>query len=107
MDCIRYKSVMNLKGDLPSGYTNAGAVTVNGVGWVTPNILGQAVAQDDTLTAIRAAAETLTAHWSALHAITDPDRRADLMQRYGEDLIKASNTYISLIEKAGLKGPYG
>ena len=107
MDCIRYKSVMNLKGDLPPGYTNAGAVTVNGVGRVTPNILGQAVAQDDTLTAIRAAAETLTAHWSALHAITDPDRRADLMQRYGEDLIKASNTYISLIEKAGLKGPYG
>lgn len=107
MDCIRYKSVMNLKGDLPRGYTHAGAVTVNGVGKVTPNTLAEAVARDDTLTALRDAAETLTAHWSALHAISDPGRRADLLKRYGKALIKASNTYISLIEKSGLKGPYG
>ena len=107
MDSIRYKSVTNLKGDLPHGYTNAGAVTVNGVGKVTPNTLREAVEHDDTLTAIRDAAEALTAHWSALHSITDPNKRATLIERYAADLIKASNTYISLMEASGLKGPYG
>ena len=107
MDSIRYKSVTNLKGDLPHGYTNVGAVTVNGVGKVTPNTLREAVEHDDTLTAIRDAAETLTAHWSALHSITDPNKRATLIERYAADLIKASNTYISLVEASGLKGPYG
>ena len=107
MDCIRYKSVMNLKGDLPAGYTNAGAVTVNGVGKVTRNKLAKAVGEEATLLAIRDAAETLTAHWAAIHSTTDAERRAELMERYGSDLIKHSNTYISLIEKMGLKGPYG
>jgi len=107
MDCIMYKSVMNLKGDLPEGYTNAGAVTVNGVGKVTPNTLGSAIADDDTLTSIRDAAEMLTAHWAAISSTTDAKRRAELVDRYGAELVKNSNTYISLIEKLGLKGPYG
>ena len=34
-DLIQFKSVANLKGDLPAGYVNAGARTVNGVGAVT------------------------------------------------------------------------
>jgi len=106
-DCIRFKSVMNLKGNLPDGYSNAGAVTVNGVGKVTYNKLGAAVAKDDTLNAIRDAAEALTAHWAAIHSTTDTNRRTELLERYGADLVKHSNTYISLIEKMGLKGPYG
>ncbi|MEM9279303.1 MAG: NAD(P)-dependent oxidoreductase, partial [Pseudomonadota bacterium] len=107
MNCIMYKSVMNLKGDLPEGYTNAGAVTVNGVGKVTPNKLGSAISDDETLTAIRDAAEMLTAHWAAISSTTDPERRAELVERYGAELVKNSNSYISLIEKLGLKGPYG
>ncbi|MEM9329684.1 MAG: NAD(P)-dependent oxidoreductase [Pseudomonadota bacterium] len=107
MDCIMYRSVMNLKGDLPEGYTNAGAVTVNGVGKVTPNTLGSAVSDAETLTSIRDAAELLTAHWAALSSTTDEARRRELIDRYGAELIKNSNTYISLIEKLGLKGPYG
>ncbi|MEO0328890.1 MAG: NAD(P)-dependent oxidoreductase, partial [Pseudomonadota bacterium] len=107
MNCIQYKSVTNLKGDLPKGYTNAGAVTVNGVGKVTPNTLGAAIGDADTLTSIRDAAETLTAHWGALSSTIDPARRAELVERYGAELVKASNNYISMIEKLGLKGPYG
>ncbi|MEM7213946.1 MAG: NAD(P)-dependent oxidoreductase [Pseudomonadota bacterium] len=107
LDCIRYRSVMNLKGDLPDGYTNAGAVTVNGVGKVTPNKLGSAATDTEALTAIRDAAEMLTAHWAAISSTSDADRRAELIERYGSELVRSSNTYISLIEKLGLKGPYG
>lgn len=107
MDCIMFKSVMNLKGDLPEGYTNAGAVTVNGVGKVTPNTLGTAISDEATLTTIRDAAENLTAHWAAISSITDENHRAELVERYGAELVKSSNTYISMIEKLGLKGPYG
>ena len=107
MDCIMYKSVMNLKGDLPEGYTNAGAVTVNGVGKVTPNTLGSAVSDNETLTAIRDSAEMLTAHWAAIASTPDAGRRSELIERYGAELVKNSNIYISLIEKLGLKGPYG
>ncbi|MEO1142065.1 MAG: hypothetical protein AAFW66_06935, partial [Pseudomonadota bacterium] len=78
-----------------------------GVGKVTRNKLAKAVGEEATLLAIRDAAETLTAHWAAIHSTTDAERRAELMERYGSDLIKHSNTYISLIEKMGLKGPYG
>ena len=106
-DCIRYKSVMNLKGDLPAGYTNAGAVTVNGVGKVTPNTLGSAISDAETLTAIRDAAENIASCWGAIDATTDPERRAELVERYGAELVANSNRYTSLIEKLGLKGPYG
>ena len=106
-DCIRYKSVMNLKGDLPEGYTNAGAVTVNGVGKVTPNTLGSAIADAEALTAIRDAAENIASCWGAIDATTDPERRAELVERYGAELVANSNRYTSLIEKLGLKGPYG
>ncbi|MGI9351119.1 MAG: NAD(P)-dependent oxidoreductase, partial [Rhizobiaceae bacterium] len=107
MDCIMYKSVMNLKGDLPEGYINAGAITVNGVGRVTPNTLGSAVSDAETLGAIRDAAEALTAYWAAISSTSDAERQSELIKRYGAELIKNSNTYVGLIEKLGLKGPYG
>ncbi len=107
IDCIRFKSVMNLKGGLPEGYTNAGAVTVNGVGKVTPNTLGSAISNPETLTALRDAVENIAAQFGALDATTDPDRRAALVERYGAELVKNSNRYIAMIEKLGLKGPYG
>ena len=107
MGCIRFKSVMNLKGDLPEGYANAGAVTVNGVGKVTPNTLGTAVAGDDNLLAIRDAVEDIAAIWGAIGSTPDAERRAELIERYGDKLVQRSNRYMSLIEKLGLKGPYG
>ena len=107
MDCICYKSVMNLKGDLPEGYTNAGAVTVNGVGKVTPNTLGSAIADNENLTAIRDSIEELAAYWSAIASTPDAERRAELIERYGARLIQSSNRYTSSIERLGLKGPYG
>ena len=106
LDAIRLKSVMNLKGDLPAGYTNAGAVTVNGVGKVTINTLTAAIT-DEALTAnLRHVTEELAALWGAIDATKDTDRRAELLQRYGSDLVQAGNTLASLSSANGLKGPF-
>ena len=107
MDVIQYKSVMNLKGDLPDGYANAGALTVNGVGKVTSNKLAAAVANNALTAKMRQLSEELSAIWGAIDATADPDRRNELLQRYSADLVKAGNTYASLANANGLKGPYG
>ena len=104
--CIRYKSIMNLKGDLPKGYSNAGSVTVNGVGKVTINKLSKAAFDETTLKAISKQAETINTVWQEISQASGSQRQA-LMNDKGAELIKSSNTYISLIEKMGLKGPYG
>ena len=104
---IQYRSVMNLKGDLPAGYTNAGAKTVNGVGKVTGNRLHRATADADALERLRRHAESMAATWGALQAMTDPDRRAELIERYGADLIRDANQYGVLLDDLGLRGPFG
>ncbi len=97
---------MNLKGDLPEGYTSAGAKTVNGVGKVTGQCLAQAADSPETSAALRHMAEEMAAIWGSINAIDEPARREELLQRYGADLIKASNKYAVMMENLGLKGPY-
>lgn len=106
-ECIQHKHVINLKGDLPKGYTNGGPKTVDGVGKVSPNRLASAVSDDDALARARETAERIAAIWGALAAINDPDRRAELLERYGADLVQTSNKHSTLLDAMGLKGPYG
>ncbi|MGH6854933.1 MAG: NAD(P)-dependent oxidoreductase, partial [Aestuariivirga sp.] len=103
---IRFKLAANLKGDLPKGYSNAGAATVPCVGKVTGQDLSRAVVNAEQLAAIRDAAQTIAAVWGALAATTDPDRRAELIERYGSRLVLNSNRYAALMRKLGLEGPY-
>lgn len=105
--CIRHKSVMNLKGDLPEGYTDAGGVTVNGVGKVTTNKLMKAAEDEQTLSALKNHAEAVSKLWLELSKASTDDERRKLIANKGAELIRSSNTYISLIEKMGLKGPFG
>jgi hypothetical protein len=106
MGVIQYKAVVNLKGDLPKGYTDAGAKTVDGVGSVSALRLAKVVAEDDFLANARKTAERLAAIWGSLSATTNPERRAELLERYGSELIMGSNRYATLVERSGLKGPY-
>ncbi len=105
--CIRFKSVMNLKGDLPQGYTNAGSFTVNGVGKVTANKLSKAIQNEATLFAIQNHVQNLNTLWNEIAKASNDETRQNLIIAHGAELIKSSNTYISLIEKMGLKGPFG
>ena len=103
---IRFKKVINLKGDLPEGYTDEGATTVDGVGKVTPNRLFELLRNDHFLKNMRQIAEEINAIWGELESTQNPDRRKELIERYGSKLILASNTYASSMESTGLKGPY-
>ncbi len=104
-DVIQYRSVTNLKGDLPSGYSNAGAKTVNGVGKVTPAVMENI--SEEQLKKIRASAETMATFWGAIAATQDEEKRAELIQRYCSDLLLNSNAYTSMMKKYGLEGPCG
>ncbi|GLS17148.1 phosphoglycerate dehydrogenase [Labrys miyagiensis] len=105
-DVIHYGVVTNLKGDLPAGYVDAGARTVNGIGAATRGTLARAVADETALREAREAVEALAAIWGALSSTTDPDRRATLMQRHGAALVRHTNRYAALTERLGLRGPY-
>ncbi len=106
INAIRYKEVINLKGDLPTGYTNAGSNTVSGVGKVTTNRLAHVCKQDDFNNDLRKTAETLASIWGAIDVTQDPARRTELIHQYGAQLILQSNRYAKLMEELGLSGPY-
>ena len=103
---IQFKTVINLKGDLPEGYTDGGAKTVSGVGKVTQLRLMESANDAEFLAKMRKTTEEITAIWGALASTQNPERRAELIERYGSQLILASNTYATLIDSEGLKGPY-
>ncbi|MEO1107941.1 MAG: NAD(P)-dependent oxidoreductase [Pseudomonadota bacterium] len=106
LSAIRYRKVINCKGDIPEGYTSGGAHTVAGVGKVSASAIASAAADADTLVRLRDAAETLAAIWGAIETTRDPARRAELIERHGEALTLASNTLHRDLDAWGLVGGY-
>lgn len=103
MGVIKYKRVTNLIGDLPSGYTNANALTVKGVGAVTQNELLQLTA--DELKQLRDLSETLAAFWGSVEATKDSDQRARLVRRYANEATLSANALLATLTDKGLLGP--
>ncbi|NRA87997.1 MAG: phosphoglycerate dehydrogenase [Rhizobiales bacterium] len=103
-DVIQYKKVVNLKGDLPDGYTDGKALTVNGVGKVTPKDISKLSA--DELKNIRALTEQLAAFWGSIEATKDLDRRADLIKNHASDATKNANKLTAFLANNGLNGPF-
>jgi len=103
---IRFKKVINLKGDLPEGYTDEGAKTIPGVGKVNPNRLFELLLDENFVKNMRQMAEEVNYIWEELESTQNPELRKELIVRYGSKLILLSNTYVSSMESAGLKGPY-
>ncbi len=103
---IRFKEVVNLKGDLPAGYRRAGSVTVEGVGKCSAQTVTRAVTDRAATDAARQGAETMAAVWGALASANSDEARAALIARHGPELVKAFNSYATLMRKLGLEGPY-
>ena len=103
-DVIQYRKVVNLKGDLPEGYTDGKAQTVNGVGAVTSADISKLNAGE--LKQLRTLSQDIAAFWGALEATKDADRRADMIERYSRDATKSANVLFALYAKCGLQGPY-
>ncbi len=106
MNAIRYKEVVNLKGDLPEGYSMGGTMTVSGVGKCSGQTIGRALADAEAAAAARAEAEAMAALWGALTTATTDERRQALIERHGAALVKSFNSYATLMRKLGLEGPY-
>lgn len=104
--CITERKVMNLNGDLPDGYTNAGPVTVAGIGKVSPNRLAKAATDPETLAELAELSRALADAWTGIE-MSGQNQSGNAAREIGKDLILNSNRYIALVEKLGLKGPYG
>ena len=103
---ISLKKVINLKGDLPEGYTDEGATTVHGVGKVTQNRLFELLLDEYFVKNMHQIAKEVKNIWEELESTQNLELRKELIERYGSKLILASNRYASSMEIAGLKGPY-
>jgi len=106
LSAIRYRTVINCKGDIPEGYTSGGGQTVPGVGKVSGSVLAGAAADATALARLRDTSETLAAIWGAIESTRDPARRAELITRHGEALTHASNTLRTDFDALGLNGGY-
>jgi lactate dehydrogenase-like 2-hydroxyacid dehydrogenase/phosphoserine aminotransferase len=102
---IQFRKVVNLKGDLPEGYTNGGAKTVNGVGKVNSSSMANLSAEQ--VKQLAESATQLAAFWGAINATEDADKRAALIEQYTEMMVLNSNQYGALLAQNGLQGPFG
>ena len=105
-DAIQYRSLTNVVGELPAGYTDSGAKTVKGVGRVTADDISFAASTDDCLSELRRESEFMAGFWGALESTKDPDRRRELIDRYGAQLLLNANRYATRLVDLGLQGPY-
>lgn len=103
-DAILQQRISNLKGDLPEGYTAAGACTVPGVGQVTKSHIAKIVDDQATTAELRALAETMSVTWAALETAS-PLARSAQVDRHSRTLMLAINRYNTLLKKLGLEGP--
>jgi lactate dehydrogenase-like 2-hydroxyacid dehydrogenase len=103
---IRYREVVNLKGDLPAGYSVGGSMTVAGVGKCSGQTIARALADKSSTEQARSEAEAMAAIWGALAAASTEDQRRRLIERHGPALARSFNSYATLMRKLGIEGPY-
>jgi hypothetical protein len=106
MNAIRYREVVNLKGELPDGYSVGGARTVAGVGKCSGQTIARALDAEGAAEAARNGAETMAAIWGALATAGTEERRQMLIGRHGAALTKHFNAYATLMRQLGIEGPY-
>lgn len=103
LQVILDKSVTNLVGDLPAGYTNTGAKTVKGVGKVTPNDFTRLTAPQ--IQALKAASSIQTDFWQDMSRSTE-QQREQLLSEHGAKFLLNANAYTTLLTELGLQGPF-
>ena len=103
---IQYRSITNLKGDLPEGYSNAGAKTVNGVGKVMPQDILQAGSNILVLAKLVEMSAQMSTFWAAMAEAENNRQREDLTNAEGAKLVMNINRYIVQLDALGLRGPY-
>ncbi len=104
-DVIRFKSVTNLKGDLPEGYRSVGSRTPTGIGRVTKRAVSDVGGKSEFLGELRQTSEKVAAILGALSAVSDPDHRERIIGRYTGLLVQSVDRQRTLLDQLGLYGP--
>ncbi|MBD9624692.1 phosphoglycerate dehydrogenase [Ensifer sp. ENS06] len=104
-DVIQYRSVTNLKGDLPDGYVAAGSRTPAGIGKVTRQAVTEAVGKVELLAELRQTSERVAAVLGALSAVADADHQSRIIERHTNMLVEDIGRQRVLLEQLGLYGP--
>ena len=105
-DVIQYRSIVNLKGDLPESYTDAGTKTVNGVGRVTSQVILQVGGDKQLVSKLADMLEKLALFWRTMADADSEQSREDLTKVEGGALVMNINQIIVKLEALGLRGPY-
>jgi lactate dehydrogenase-like 2-hydroxyacid dehydrogenase len=105
-DCILYKKISNLKGDLPSGYTDLGSKTVRGVGAVKAADIARVVARSADVQKVQDLLTTQMQIWSDLKIAENSNLLDAAIALNGTKLVKTFNDYARLVETFGLMGRY-
>ncbi len=106
LSAIRFRKVINCKGDIPEGYVDGGPQTVPGVGQVSEANIAAASANADTIKRLRDTTEALAAILGGIESTRDPIKRQELIQKYGEELVLNSNMLNTDLNVLGLLGSY-
>ncbi|MBK5567076.1 NAD(P)-dependent oxidoreductase [Ensifer sp. SSB1] len=104
-DVIQFKSVTNLKGDLPEGYVSAGARAPVGIGRVTKRAFAEVGGKRELLEELRTTSENVAAILGALSAVSDADHRGRITERYNGLLVESVDRQRALLDQLGLYGP--
>ncbi|MBB5666652.1 lactate dehydrogenase-like 2-hydroxyacid dehydrogenase/phosphoserine aminotransferase [Rhizobium leguminosarum] len=104
-DVIRFKSVVNLKGDLPEGYVSGGSRTPAGIGRVTKQVVAEASGKAKLLEELRQTSEKIAAITGALSAVSDEEHRGRIVERYTSLLVENADRQRALLDQLGLYGP--
>ena len=105
VDSIRNRAVVNLKGDLPEGYSSKGARTPVGIGQVTRADIVRLAGDPALLEELRGVSETVAAILGALDAVSDAAHLARIVERYRPLLAKGILRQHELLKGAGLLAP--
>jgi hypothetical protein len=105
-DVIQYRSIINLKGDLPTGYTDAGAKTVNGVGKVTSQVILKVGSDKKLANQLADMSAQMAVFWQSMADADSEQEREELTKSDAASLVININRTIAKLDALGLRGPY-
>ncbi|MER2537559.1 MAG: NAD(P)-dependent oxidoreductase [Rhizobiaceae bacterium] len=103
---IRHRRVVNLKGDLPEGYVDAGSKSPTGFGGLGERQFLALAADPRKLKLFRALTRDMAAFWESLAAAGDEQARRALLAASGADFVEAANRHAALLRAEGIEGAY-
>jgi lactate dehydrogenase-like 2-hydroxyacid dehydrogenase len=105
-DCVLYKKVSNLRGDLPTGYIDLGSKTVRGVGAVKAVDIAHVAARTCEVQKLQNLLTTQMQIWDDLKIAENSNLLDAAIELNGSKLVKSFNDYARLVETLGLMGRY-